>query len=641
MTGNYLLSSMFMLIVLSILGRKARAGFHPSKSRRLYLWLVGTVMFYIVMDAVFVVCFLAGERIGGFFKVAAFAFFISYVLTPFIWHSFVRNFVGCTLGKRIRILECIPVLILLGMVAATPFNGALWTIRNGVYERGRGFTLFTILNLFYYVEAVADAVVIFLRKHQSREPYLRQSVLISLIPLAAALVNRYLIPLQLAYPFQPFCLTIVIILSFFFMVGRENELLQLQHEKELQAALQKAVKAGQAKTSFLSNMSHDIRTPLNGIIGLLEIDEAHADDTERLRADRAKMKVAANHLLALINDVLQVSKLESGETVLAHEVLDLQKLAADVLTIIGQKAAESGVTIRQEDSPDLVFERWVYGSALHLRQIFLNIFTNCIKYNRVGGSITVYFECLSHENGMVVYRWTITDTGIGMSQEYLQHMFDPFTQEHSDARSVYQGTGLGMTIVKGLVEKMNGTIEVQSVQGEGSTFVITLPFEVASAPENAPSEQKESRASIRGMRLLLAEDNDLNAEIARILLEDEGAAVTTVTDGKMALETFREMPPGTFDAILMDVMMPVMDGLSATRAIRALDRKDAGTIPIIAMTANAFEEDAKNCLDAGMNAHVAKPFRVETIRDVLWEKVGDQNEHRVSQAEGRGSGYLH
>ena len=387
---------------------------------------------------------------------------------------------------------------------------------------------------------------------------------------------------------------------------------RLQHKnQQLSVAVQEADRANAAKTSFLSRMSHDIRTPLNGIIGLLEIDAAHPDDRELVDSNREKMRVSANHLLSLLNDVLQMSKLESGEIVLGHEPIDLNRLSAEVMTIISQRAAESGITLENDKHSEPVSTPWVYGSPLHLRQIFLNIYTNCIKYNKLGGSITTLFQCVEKDEKTVTYRWTISDTGIGMSKEFLGRIFDPFTQEKTDARSIYQGTGLGMAIVRGLVEQMHGSIEVGSTLGVGSTFTITIPFEIAESVEVKPARRNDvEQADIHGLCLMLAEDNDLNAEIARMLLEDAGVIVTVVGDGQQAVSLFREEPAGTFDVILMDVMMPVMDGLTATKTIRALDRPDARTIPIIAMTANAFEEDAKKCLAAGMNAHLAKPLDI-------------------------------
>ena len=375
---------------------------------------------------------------------------------------------------------------------------------------------------------------------------------------------------------------------------------------ELQRALESKERASQAKTQFLSSMSHDIRTPLNGIIGLLKVDEAHADDRKMVNDNRTKMQVAANHLLSLVNDVLDMSKIEQGSVVLAHEVLDFPAMHRELMSIIEPMAAERGIHVGLEYdvSPQVPY---VYGSPNHLRQIFLNIYGNCIKYNHIGGTVTAHVEVISLTESTCTYRWTISDTGIGMSEAFLAHIFEPFVQERNDARSTYNGTGLGMSIVKGLVEQMHGTVSVTSQEGKGSTFTITIPFEIAPAPAHCPS-QTAVNADIRGKKLLLAEDNELNAEIAEILLMDKGADVTLAKDGKQALEQFEASQPGAFDAILMDVMMPVMDGLAATRAIRDLERPDAKTVPIIAMTANAYRENAEACIQAGMNAHLAKPL---------------------------------
>lgn len=390
----------------------------------------------------------------------------------------------------------------------------------------------------------------------------------------------------------------------------------LQEKNELlRLAVDQADRANAAKTSFLSRMSHDIRTPLNGIIGLLEIDQAHPDNMELHHTNQKKMMISAKHLLSLINDILQMSKLESGEVVLSHEPMDLGELSRDILVIVEQRAAESGIILEYDKDSERVVYNSVYGSPLHVRQIFLNIYSNCIKYNKIGGKVETACTCLGVKDGTVTYRWTIRDTGIGMNQEFLKHIFDPFAQECTDARSVYNGTGLGMSIVKNLIDKMNGTIEITSEEGIGSIFVITLPFEIAEGtPVSKPVS--ESR-SIKGRHLLLAEDNELNVEIAKTLLEDEGAVVTIVHDGQQAVDVFESRPQGTFDAILMDVMMPVIDGLSATRKIRALDRKDAGSIPIIAMTANAFDEDVRQCMEAGMNAHLSKPLEMKKVVETI------------------------
>lgn len=394
-----------------------------------------------------------------------------------------------------------------------------------------------------------------------------------------------------------------------------------QENARLQAAFDEMRIANRTKTEFLSHMSHDIRTPLNGIIGLLQVDETHFDDKALLLENHKKMQISANHLLSLINDVLQMSKLEEGTTVLTHERISLVELTRDIITIIIGRAEEAGIEWEYEKDKSIIPYPYIYGSPLHLRQIFLNIYSNCIKYNRPGGKITTHTDSLGEQDGKCTYRWTISDTGIGMSPDFVDHIFEPFTQEKQDARSYYHGTGLGMTITKELVDRMGGSITVTSQLGVGSTFVITLPFEIAPSPEQTPDAHTAPDISIAGCRLLLVEDNALNAEIAQILLTDEGATVTVVTDGKQAVEIVQNNPPDTFDAVLMDVMMPVMNGIDAAKTIRSLNRPDAKTLPIIAMTANAFYEDAQKCLAAGMNAHLAKPLQIKKVKQTIAEWV--------------------
>lgn len=391
---------------------------------------------------------------------------------------------------------------------------------------------------------------------------------------------------------------------------------ELEHAR-LQAAFDEMRTASQAKTDFLSRMSHDIRTPLNGIIGLLNINEKHFDDQKLVLENHKKMETAAKHLLSLINDVLQMSKIEEGQITLAHQEIAVKKLMREVETMIRERVLEAGIRWNYEE--DNIDDRYsyVYASPLHLRQILLNIYGNCIKYNHPGGTISTKMEQMDVHDKICTYRWTIKDTGIGISKDYIDHIFEPFSQEKTDARSVYQGTGLGMSIVKGLIEQMHGEIKVISEKGMGSTFVITIPFEIAQKKEQPVAEKIVEQADIRGLNLLVAEDNQLNAEIIQTLLTDDGANVTVVEDGQQAVDQFKNAPQGTFDAILMDIMMPVMDGLTATKEIRSIKRDDAAQIPIIAMTANAFEEDAKKCFAAGMNAHLAKPFQIDKVEKTL------------------------
>ena len=382
--------------------------------------------------------------------------------------------------------------------------------------------------------------------------------------------------------------------------------------------LESEKKANKSKSDFLSRMSHDMRTPLNGIIGLLQIAERHFDDKDLLLESHKKMQVAANYLLSLINDVLQMSKIEDGNVPLTKDIIDFSELTKDIIDIIEQRAKERGIKMQFNAKKDIRYP-FVYGSPVHLRQIFLNIYGNCIKYNHIGGSIVTTSDYTETDDGVVMYEWTITDTGIGMSKEYKEHIFEPFSQERQYIGSAHHGIGLGMSIVKGLIEKMGGSIEVESEEGVGSTFIIKIPFKIASTPDKVNEQTSETK--IDGLNLLLVEDNELNAEIAETLLSDEGAVVTVAKDGLQAVNIFKEKPEGSFDAILMDIMMPVMDGLTATKMIRTLNHPDAKKIPIIAMTANAFKEDKEKCLAAGMNAHLAKPIEIENVKKVLCEQI--------------------
>lgn len=397
---------------------------------------------------------------------------------------------------------------------------------------------------------------------------------------------------------------------------QENQALKETME-QLNAAKLEAERANIAKSEFLSRMSHDIRTPLNGIIGILEINSRNPEDTALLSANREKARTAANHLLSLINDVLELSKLDDQSATLVQEPFNISQIAADVLTLSQMRAQEAGITLHFSDDPSVYQYPYVYGSPLHIRQVFLNIVGNAIKYNRPGGSVWGEISMDKVEEDTVVYSCTVRDNGIGMSEEFMQHLFEPFAQEHSDARSSYQGVGLGMAIVKSIVERMGGSIHVESKLNEGSTFRVTIPYKIVPADKIPSPQTAQIKLDVSGMRILLAEDNDLNLEIAQFLLEEAGAYVTIARNGQECVQAFASRPAGSFDLILMDIMMPVMDGYAASKAIRALQRPDASAIPIVAMTANAFAEDVQKCIAAGMNDHLAKPLDVEKLMQVL------------------------
>ena len=362
-------------------------------------------------------------------------------------------------------------------------------------------------------------------------------------------------------------------------------------------------------------MSHDIRTPINGIRGMVEIGDRCPEDMARQADCRKKIWEASTLLLELVNEVLDMGKLESGEVVLENVPFDLPELIHEITDVLEKQAEERGIVLHREygrlPHPRLV------GSPLHVKRLLMNVLSNAIKYNREKGRVMLDCFELSCTGDKVQICFVCADTGIGMSEEFQQRMFEPFTQENAGARSVYGGTGLGMSITKSLVDKMGGTIGVESKQGVGTTYTITLPFAIDNTATEEPERQQTDLTVLRGRQVLLAEDNALNMEIIEFLLNDVGIKVTKAADGQQAVEAFAASPVGGFDAILMDVMMPVRDGHEATRAIRAMDRPDAKTIPIFAMTANAFAEDRLKALQAGMNEHLSKPIDPDALYRLL------------------------
>ena len=386
---------------------------------------------------------------------------------------------------------------------------------------------------------------------------------------------------------------------------------EAEQKRQLEDALIRAKQADHAKSVFLHNMSHDIRTPLNGIMGIIDIN-SRCTDEKLIRENREKARTAAAHLLDLVNEVLEMSKLENGEIELDHEVFRFSEVTRAVRDMMEVQAVSAGITFSVTDETEGISEPQIYGSPLHIREILVNILGNAIKYNKPGGSVKWIIR-ISQEEKAVRYYCRIEDTGIGMSQEYLNHIFEPFSQEKKSARTVYQGTGLGMAVVKKLVDKMNGTIEIESHEGTGTSVTITLPFTPARKVAAGKTHSEEELPDISGVRILLAEDNDLNREIAEYLLKEGGASVRSAKDGSEAVADFLNAPEGTYDVILMDLMMPVMNGYEATRAIRTSEKGDAKTIPIIAMTANAFAEDRNTSIDAGMNEHLTKPLDAQRL----------------------------
>lgn len=393
-----------------------------------------------------------------------------------------------------------------------------------------------------------------------------------------------------------------------------------KYKAELLRAAKKAEAANEAKTEFLQRMSHDIRTPINGICGMINVADHYADNMEKQTECRAKIKKTSHLLLELINEVLDMSKLESDEVVLEEIPFNLNSISEEILGVIEHMAAEQNIRIIWEKKE---VTHWnLIGSPVHVKRILMNILSNAVKYNKENGY--VYISCReipSKQTAMTTLEFVCRDTGIGMAEAFQKRIFEPFAQEHAGSRTKFAGTGLGMPITKKLVVKMGGTISFESKEGIGTTFVIRIPFRIDTDMKDRTEAEEKTETSIQGLHVLLTEDNELNMEIAEFVLQNEGAVVTKAWNGQKAVDIFRKNRPGEFDVILMDIMMPVMNGYEAAKMIRSLDREDAKVIPIIAMTANAFTEDKMRAKEAGMDEHIAKPVDGKLLVKVINELV--------------------
>ena len=452
-------------------------------------------------------------------------------------------------------------------------------------SKGAGYYGIMLKQSNYYIFAYIPDSVVF-------ESFIVETIAITFIYLIFVLVLRY--------------------------ISHRNNLVRLAKEQEREKAYQeellraakKAEAANIAKTEFLQRMSHDIRTPINGIIGMVEVGDHYSDDIEKQADCREKIKYASKTLLELVNEVLDMSKLESGEVVLEEVGFNIDQLSDETVVILEEVAKERNIQIIREGRS--IAHPYLIGSPTHVKRVLMNVLSNAVKYNRDNGSIYIsYKELESNKPGYSIFEFTCRDTGIGMSKEFQERIFEPFAQEHMGSRSKYVGTGLGMPIAKSLVEKMGGTIEFTSQEGVGSQFVIRIPFKIDEEHKTEAVKEATS-ASIEGLSVLLVEDNELNMEIAKFIIENEGANVTCATNGKEAVNIYKKSPE-FFDIILMDIMMPEMDGYEATKVIRSLDSK----IPIVAMTANAFAEDKIKTKKAGMNAHLSKPLDKDTLVQVV------------------------
>ena len=619
MIGLYLGSSCFMIILLTIL--MMRIGYHieRSQSKTYALVFVGMVELYVLMDARFVVCFLDESRRVSIFKTVVFVFYLVYVIMPYVWHKFMQSYMGIQCGKSRKLLEAVPLIILLGMVICSVPTGIIWKIySDGGYVRGAWFSSFAVLNLFYYLYAFVQTFYILITKSRREIRYLLKSSVFSALPLIGILVNTYVIPLYGVYPFQPYCLVIGVLLAYLFMVEYQHNQSESEHREKLSSALEqekeasrKAREAGEVKNTFLANMSHDIRTPMNAILGFSDIIAKHPDDETVVRDAVAKIHASGDILMKIINDVLDLSKIESGKLQVEETVTDLQQLSANLEKMLEYSMEKGGIkfeVISEIENP------YVWCDVTKLQQVLVNILNNAVKFTPEGGKITLQYQQEPVEDGRAEYQITVRDTGIGMDEEFQKHAFEAFERERTSTESKIEGTGLGLAIVQKLVDLMDGQATIHSKRGQGTTIIIKLSLKIADqAKLQTEVSGRRTVSDLTGTRILLVEDNDLNAEIATEILTSRGFLVERAENGRICVECLEQAESDYYQIILMDIQIPVMNGYDAAKKIRSMSDVDKAFIPIIAMTANAFEEDHRRAVQAGMDGFVIKPVEVDKL----------------------------
>ena len=545
---------------------------------------------------------------------------IAYSLRALLIYLFIRLIWPHENNKKARTLLLIPTLVCAVCGFSPLFSKIVYYFdENNHFHRGPLGLIFLIITIGYIL-----LFVYYVIKERKNDKKMNSSILflIAFFIIFSTIMStiydiEWMGRLSIVYG-TVFCLFAIDVnkLQQAIYVLKENEELK-NTLKELEEVKKKAEVANEAKTTFLLNMSHDIRTPMNGIIGMLDIADRFPNDLDRQNECRKKVKTASNILLELVNDVLDRSKLESGEVVLEHIPFDLKDVIKDIQESLSKQAEDAGVQIIE--SSFNVEHTKLIGSPLHLKRIYMNIISNAIKYNKENGKIYLFLEETKFDGHDATIEFTCKDTGIGMSKEFMEHIFEPFAQENQTARTSYNGTGLGMSIVKSIIDKMDGAIEVDSQKDKGSTFVVSIPIEV-NRSHAIEKHEDEKNYSIDGLNILLVEDNELNMEIAEFLLSEHGANVTKAYNGKEAVDIIQEK--NNIDVILMDVRMPIMDGYQATKEIRQLGvRTKKGRTPIIAMTANAFVEDKLKAKEVGMDGYISKPLDeklvIKTISDLV------------------------
>ena len=628
MSSIYLSNAVFMMVILTIILLRIRYYITWSPSKKYAMIFIGVVELYVLLDALFMREFLSKTGSILQFKLIVFFFYLVYVIMPYVWHLFMQNYMGISSSKKRRFVEMIPLLLLTAMVLLSVPTGIVWGFsKNRTYIRGTFFGVFAVLNLFYYFYAFAQTFCILFMNNTGGIKYLIKSALFSAIPLIGILVNTYVIPFYGVCPFQPYCLVIGALLSYLFMVEHQQNQLESEHREKLSNALElekestrKAKAAGAVKNTFLANMSHDIRTPMNAIIGFADIIAKHPDDEVVVRNAVTKIQASGDVLLKIINDVLDLSKIESGKAEVVETVTDLEQMTEKLEMMLEYSINKGKIDFRVESH---IENRLVWCDATKLQQILVNVLNNAVKFTPERGTIVFSTTERMIAPGLSEYQFTVKDTGIGMTEEFQKHAFEAFERERTSTESKTEGTGLGLAIVKKLVNLMNGEVNIYSKSGQGTKIQIILPLRIAMENQSHLSDEiHEHKINLTGMHVLLVEDNELNAEIAMEVLKNAGMLTTWVSDGCACVEEIQNQAADTYQFILMDVQMPRMNGYEATQKIRQLADGKKAQIPIIAMTANAFEEDRKHALDAGMDGFITKPFRVDEMMKVIAEAMG-------------------
>ena len=605
-------------------------GYALTKTQKSYRFFLMGVMCYYITDLLW--GFLYERHLMVLLFIDTSIHFAAMVGSLMLWTQYVVSYLA-TGNLFERILKHIGRIFLaaeLIFIAVNPFTGVIFRFdEDGVYHAGimRYVTLLIQIILF-----LATAVYTLIIASKAKGLIRHRHMTIGFFGIAMML----LITIQVFYPLLPlyamgYMLGTSLLHSYVVEDEKEEYRLELEEaaardqeqKKELsesrealKAALEEAKRANRAKTAFLSNMSHEIRTPMNAIIGLNNIAMNDPTASEQIKTYLTKMGDSADHLLGIINDILDMTRIESGHMILKKEEFSLINALEQIDTMIGGHCQEKGITYTSTVNGHL--DEYYIGDVLKLKQVLINILGNAVKFTSEGGKVDLLVEEGEHYAGKAVVIFTISDTGIGMTEEFMEHIFEVFSQEDTSATTQYGSTGLGMPITKSIVDLMNGNIEVESTKGKGTTFKVTITLDESSCEGEAGNKAEHKKpVDLKGIRVLLAEDVPVNAEIMEMLLSSREIEADLAKNGKEAVEHFAGHEEGYYDAVLMDMRMPEMDCLEATRIIRKMDRSDAKSIPIIALTANAFDEDVQKSMQAGLNAHLAKPVDPDLLFETL------------------------